>query len=242
MTIFLPRGPNSRVEAYAMLAQHALTSLWMSSDFQPRNDGDDLWGSAGPTGCEPSDHRDRVRMTYDQALFNQLPQIVQVVEEGRQVLNAVSAQELGEWYDKHANEENTKARLWLSATVGVLVVSITYAVMVAQFGRAPLSSREIAQLSVTIPLILFAVYCSRQAHFHRTECAQSRRSAVQVKTAPAFTQALSEAQRQQVLTALGMSLFASPMAGVDAAGSQYGMLAEAVDLLRAAVGKMKPDK
>jgi hypothetical protein len=28
-------SPTSRVEAYAMLAQHALSSLWADSDFQP---------------------------------------------------------------------------------------------------------------------------------------------------------------------------------------------------------------
>lgn len=52
MTLTLPHGPSSRVEAYAMLAQHALSSLWYSSDFQPRDEDDDLWGCC-PTCCAP---------------------------------------------------------------------------------------------------------------------------------------------------------------------------------------------
>lgn len=48
----LPNGPTSRVEAYAMLTHHALSALWMSSDFQPREDGDDIWGCC-PGCCAP---------------------------------------------------------------------------------------------------------------------------------------------------------------------------------------------
>lgn len=44
MTVTLPDSPTSRVEAYAMLAQHALSALWAVSDFQPRDDGDDIFG------------------------------------------------------------------------------------------------------------------------------------------------------------------------------------------------------
>lgn len=44
MTLALPESPTSRVEAYAMLAQHALSALWASSDFQPRDEGNDIWG------------------------------------------------------------------------------------------------------------------------------------------------------------------------------------------------------
>lgn len=52
VTALLLPGPTSRVEAYAMLAQHALTSLWSASDFQPRDEDDDLWGCC-PTCCAP---------------------------------------------------------------------------------------------------------------------------------------------------------------------------------------------
>jgi hypothetical protein len=38
VTTILPHGPSSRVEAYAMLAQHALSALRASSDFQPREE------------------------------------------------------------------------------------------------------------------------------------------------------------------------------------------------------------
>ena len=31
----LPYGPTSRVEAYSLLAHHALNELWAASDFQP---------------------------------------------------------------------------------------------------------------------------------------------------------------------------------------------------------------
>jgi hypothetical protein len=51
VTSALPYGPGSRVEAYAMLAQHALSALWANSDFQPRA-AEDLWGCC-PTCCAP---------------------------------------------------------------------------------------------------------------------------------------------------------------------------------------------
>ncbi len=44
MTLTLPQSPTSRVEAYSMLAHHALSALWASSDFQPRDEDDDIWG------------------------------------------------------------------------------------------------------------------------------------------------------------------------------------------------------
>lgn len=44
MTLTLPESPTSRVEAYAMLAHHALSALWASSDFQPRDPDDDIHG------------------------------------------------------------------------------------------------------------------------------------------------------------------------------------------------------
>lgn len=44
MTLTLPESPTSRVEAYSMLAHHALSALWAESDFQPRDPGDDVFG------------------------------------------------------------------------------------------------------------------------------------------------------------------------------------------------------
>lgn len=50
MTLTLPESPTSRVEAYSMLAHHALSALWSQSDFQPCDD--DMWGCC-PTCCAP---------------------------------------------------------------------------------------------------------------------------------------------------------------------------------------------
>jgi hypothetical protein len=52
VTLTLPQSPTSRVEAYAMLAHHALSQVWYASDFQPRDEGDDIWGCC-PSCCAP---------------------------------------------------------------------------------------------------------------------------------------------------------------------------------------------
>jgi hypothetical protein len=52
VTVTLPDSPTSRVEAYAMLAHHALSHVWFVSAFQPREAGDDIFGCC-PGCCAP---------------------------------------------------------------------------------------------------------------------------------------------------------------------------------------------
>ena len=154
----------------------------------------------------------------------------------------MAGSELGRHYSDYADSEKRRYLTWTAGLAIAVSVSIALAwFIVSRTPEQPFSANEIGKLALSVPLLAFAAYAGRQATYHRNNETAARQFAVQLRTVKAFTEALDDDGKKEVVLAFGQKLFglnpSNPELDTQAdsappSGVSFGAVSELAEVLK----------
>lgn len=170
---------------------------------------------------------------------------VRVLSDTKRAAGATGSTSLAVHFASYATHERRSADRLRAAAVGVLLAITLIAATLTWVDPEDASARDVARLSLTIPLAVLAAYLGREASRHRSASRWARELEVQLLTVDAYTEPLSNELRDNIRAELGRRVFATStgeIAGVasmapSAVGEAAGLVERIGNLARSSPGR-----
>ncbi|MDX6284348.1 MAG: hypothetical protein QOH03_5419 [Kribbellaceae bacterium] len=131
----------------------------------------------------------------------------------REAAGEVASTSLGSYFDTYASNQSRSANwLRLGVILLLLVVASVAGIVVFKDRAGGVWTEELARIAVTSPLILLAIYLSRESSRHRAAGDQARELEVRLKTVRAYTDELDGSDRNEIRALLGRRIFGADLA------------------------------
>jgi len=150
-----------------------------------------------------------------------------VVAHVKEAAGTVASTSLGDFFDSYASAQSRTAN-WLRFGVILLLVVVASIAgfVVFQDQGGGIWTEELARVAVTSPLILLAVYLSRESSRHRAAGDRARELEVRLKTVRAYTDELNDSDRTEIRALLGKRIFG---ASIEAPGDKDEVVVQSID-------------